>query len=185
MAWKKKPGLIVETVVFNGFTYRRYPNSPRMAHRRYFGRAGHRLHRDVWIFHKGPIPKGHQIHHIDGNTANNEILNLECLPFGAHRAKHHEEYVKRGKSQAQLDHLSRIQELAKAWHKSPEGLEWHHNHAYESMLKPDGPKPFSKSRYEGTCARCSQPFMAKTPRKIFCSTKCVAAASRKRRKTGP
>lgn len=47
-----------------------------------------RLHREVWIFHRGPVPHGYEIHHRDGDKANNHIDNLECLRKGAHSSFH-------------------------------------------------------------------------------------------------
>lgn len=181
MAFKSKDGTVVETVVFNGYRYNRYPQSSNPAHRRYFARTGRRLHRDVWEFYNGPIPEGHQIHHVDGDTGNNDIGNLECIPFRAHRAKHHDEYVARGKSDKQLAHLSRIQERAKAWHASPEGREWHRQNAFNSIRKPGAPQPYSKSSYAGECLWCGSSFLAKSPKKLFCSTHCQEKRSRHQR----
>jgi hypothetical protein len=41
-------------------------------------------HRLVWEAVNGPIPDGWDIHHIDGDTYNNDIDNLECLTHAAH-----------------------------------------------------------------------------------------------------
>ena len=178
MAFPKKDGLFVEEIFFNGFTYRRYPNSPNPAHRRYFGRAGHRLHRDVWEFHNGPIPDGMQIHHIDGNTANNDISNLECVSFEDHRAKHEEDYVQRGKSAKQIEHLAKIRSKASDWHKSEAGREWHRQNAVNSLRKEGAPKPYSKSHYTGTCEWCGTGFEAKSSKKTMCSVSCVDQKSK-------
>lgn len=35
------------------------------------------LHRVIWEFVHGPIPLGMQVNHVDGNTSNNSIHNLE------------------------------------------------------------------------------------------------------------
>ena len=42
------------------------------------------MHRDVWEYHNGPIPKGWDVHHRDENKKNNAIENLECLPKSEH-----------------------------------------------------------------------------------------------------
>jgi len=46
-------------------------------------------HRKIWISHNGPIPKdkngiSYDIHHIDGNKANNSIENLKCVTIQEH-----------------------------------------------------------------------------------------------------
>jgi hypothetical protein len=50
-------------------------------------------HRLVWELENGPIPIGHVIHHKDGDTRNNDLQNLECIPRAAH-CKHHQDEVK-------------------------------------------------------------------------------------------
>jgi len=178
MGFKSKSEIVVESIIFNGRKYNRYPNSKNPAHRRYFARAGARLHRDVWEFYKGQIPEGYQIHHIDEDTGNNDISNLECLPRRDHLAKHHADYVARGRSEQQLAHMARINHLAKAWHKSEEGREWHRQNAYASLHGPDTPKPYSKSHYTGVCEWCGSAFEAKSPKKLMCSTPCVEQKSK-------
>ena len=46
------------------------------------------LHRDIWEATHGPIPDGHDIHHIDGDQSNNVIHNLEQFTSSEH-GKHH------------------------------------------------------------------------------------------------
>lgn len=41
-------------------------------------------HRLVWELFYGPIPKGMDIHHKDGNKLNNSIKNLEAIEHGRH-----------------------------------------------------------------------------------------------------
>ena len=43
-----------------------------------------------WEKAYGPIPPGHEIHHIDGNPENNDLNNLSCLSKEAHIKKHQE-----------------------------------------------------------------------------------------------
>lgn len=65
---------------FNGVTYHK-------------DKGGHyrlstNVHRDVWTYYNGEIPENHQIHHVDGNPANNNIENLQCLSTSEHRRIH-------------------------------------------------------------------------------------------------
>lgn len=46
------------------------------------------LHRYVWEKHKGIIPKGFEIHHIDKNRFNYDISNLMLTEVVEHHRKH-------------------------------------------------------------------------------------------------
>ena len=87
---KKKP---LQHVEFNGRKYTRRNTG-------YYGcttESRQLLHRDVWEHHKGPIPDGWDIHHIDCNRENNTIDNLECLPKAEHTRRyspHNNQYTK-------------------------------------------------------------------------------------------
>ena len=45
-------------------------------------------HRKVWILNYGPIPKGHHIHHKNGDRFNNRIENLGIMSAAEHCAHH-------------------------------------------------------------------------------------------------
>ena len=83
-----------ETINYNGKNYHRYPESKRAQHRNYYymhdknNAAPVALHRRIWEDNHGPIPKGTQVHHKDGDHTNNSIDNLEVLSPGDHRRKH-------------------------------------------------------------------------------------------------
>ena len=42
------------------------------------------LHREVWKFFNGEIPKGYVVHHADFNHANNDISNLQLVSRAEH-----------------------------------------------------------------------------------------------------
>lgn len=42
------------------------------------------IYRQIYEHHFGPIPKGYHIHHKDGNKANNDINNLQCVTAQEH-----------------------------------------------------------------------------------------------------
>ena len=52
------------------------------------GNRGKSLHRLIYEDHYGLIPKGMQIHHIDGDTTNNDISNLEMVSISEHNKIH-------------------------------------------------------------------------------------------------
>lgn len=172
MAFPRKPGIRVESVVFNGFTYRRYPDSPRAAHRRYFSRTGGLLHRDVWELHHGPIPAGWHVHHKDGDPGNNAIDNLECLPPADHAREHEDARRVVGTSVEHLALLDRIRPAAAEWHRSEEGRAWHREHAKESLRKAHAARKPAAER-ACRCTECSKEFIARSPKAMYCSDECL------------
>lgn len=132
---------------------------------KYFQKKGKRLHRVVWEYHNGPIPKGSHVHHKDEDRHNNQPSNLELLLSGKHLELHanspeHLEYAK--------NHMLNVM-IPKAveWHKSEEGLAWHKEHGKQSFDK------IAKER-EHVCTQCGTKFKNKTIQSEtkFCSNKC-------------
>lgn len=169
-------------VEFNGKVYK------KSAKNRYYfeyttsndsRRNAQQLHRAVWEYYNGPIPKGCHIHHIDGDVNNNDISNLKCLSAVEHLAYHaaknksNAEYVERQKQT-----LVKAVEKAKDWHKSEAGHKWHKNHVSESIGKTHIPskdcvcvmcgvhfKGFSWSKY---CSKhCENKYRWRNNHKVF------------------
>ena len=46
------------------------------------------VHRAYWEAYHGPIPKGHHVHHINGDRLDNRIENLACMSAGEHVRLH-------------------------------------------------------------------------------------------------
>lgn len=157
---------VPQTVVFNGVEYRlmgagRYYLSQSKTNEGRRGAKG--LHVAVWEFYSGQtVPPGYEIHHKDGNTFNNDFSNLECIPRDEHRKI--SDYKSSGKVQK---HLDEVRPLAAAWHSSPEGHEWHKQHAKESINK--------YTPRACVCEFCGKSFEAPVGRK-YCSHNCAVKA---------
>ena len=46
------------------------------------------VHRGCWEAYHGPIPSGHDVHHLDDDQQHNAIGNLACMPHGEHMRMH-------------------------------------------------------------------------------------------------
>ena len=115
----RKQAAETESIVFNGITFRRYPNSNSASDRNYYRADGRLhnhgiiyLHREIWKFHNGEIPEGYHVHHKDENPLNNDISNLELLVGHEHISQH-----------VRKNHMEVIRPKAAEWHRSEEGRE--------------------------------------------------------------
>jgi len=158
---------MAERVIYRGETYwlqttgRYFQSGDKTAPERL-------LHRSVWIDHKGAIPPGFAVHHIDGNWRNNAIENLELLPSSEHHRMHMLERWQEPKHAARLrEGLKKAREAAKDWHASPEGLEWHSKNG-KAMWEGRG-RVLSLAE----CLHCKGEILTFFPsRTKFCSRNC-------------
>ena len=144
-----------ECIEFEGIKYYRYPDSENIRMSKYFRNTSKntQLHREIWKSLKGDIPKGYHIHHIDGNSLNNHIDNLECLTPHQHSLAH----VKLGQEDPSKD----IHEKSRKWHASDLG-SIHHKEIWQKREKEtfncvDCSIEFEKyrtNRLTGRCAKC-------------------------------
>jgi len=125
-------------------------------------RRTERLHRRVWEDNNGPVPKGMCIHHLDGNTRNNSIDNLQCLSIKDHHKIHFS-------SEKQVAHLHAAREKANLWHKSKKGRKKLSELGKKQWLTAK-PLPF-------TCTICG--YVGETMNRSgtkYCSQKCRSRA---------
>lgn len=124
-----------------------------------------RMHRYVWEFYNGEIPKEYHIHHKDGDKSNNNIENLEMILGRKHCKYHANKYVNSNKDEMIKNLLNNAIPASKEWHKSKEGKEWHKEH-YEKMKE----KLYVEKEY--TCKQCGNKFKSTKVGSKFCSNKC-------------
>ena len=149
-----------ENVVFNGRQY--------VWNGKYYRRSRTFLHRDVWAFHNGPIPEGYHIHHIDHDTTNNAIENLQMV-WGSTHLHTHQMGMKRPDPVWTREPL-------KVWRESPEGK------ARMSELGKMNSAYLGQEK-EFQCECCGEYFFAPNMgQNRFCSNKCK---SKWRRDAGP
>lgn len=151
-------------VVFNGVTYalmgkgKYYLSQSKAMEGRKRPKG---LHVAIWEdYHGRPVPPGHDVHHKDDNTHNNDPLNLECLSRSQHRRLHpHKDPEK------QLVHLARIRPLATAWKRSQEGRKYYSEQS-KKLWESRARKPY-------ICQHCGKPFQTRQIRVVkYCSSLC-------------
>lgn len=143
---------------FNGKIYYLYPKA------KYFTKSNKRLHRVVWEFYNGKIPKGYHIHHIDNDRTNNSIDNLQMI-FGKHHISTHSKLFHSTNPDFARNNLAKHQDKCRKWHASKEGIEQHRKQAIE--------QGFGNLTYgERKCEICDSEFTAKTNHQRFCSNNC-------------
>ena len=64
------------------------------------GREHCLVHRGCWEAYHGPIPDGHDVHHINGNRGDNRIENLKCLTKSEHGRIHGSQHGKQWRERA-------------------------------------------------------------------------------------
>lgn len=139
----------------------------------YYQHRGKRLHRAVYEYFYGKIPKGYDVHHIDENRSNNNVENLELLIRSKHHHLHMTEPARVDKSKQAIKIAA---EKAKEWHHSEEGKRWHAEHMKET-LKNRKPKTY-------VCDFCgktfSTPYTYPKGSRKFCCECCKMKARRRR-----
>src|SRR6476660_5563199 len=154
-----------ECVVFNGKEFHKYKGH------NYFSRGNKLLHREVWKFYNGEIPAGYHVHHKNNSPkSTTDIKKLECIPGKDHFSLHAKLRAADPKWLArQREHLRKINHLAKAWHSTKEGKEFHRK---ISAMARDKFVPIEKP-----CLQCHAKFIPKQLGSIdkFCSNKCKSA----------
>ena len=110
---------------FNGFKF------TRDEHTGYYlctQKPRKRLHKYVWEFYNGEIPKGYDIHHIDGDKSNNAISNLQLIESHAHQIEHGKRLTDEQREWRRQNLAISARPKASEWHKSEKGSEWHKEH---------------------------------------------------------
>ena len=146
---------------FNGIHFTRDDNSG------YYGNSTLHIsmHRYVWEYYNGPVPKNCEIHHIDQDKSNNTISNLQCLTKSEHRKVHAYLLSDKDREWRRNNINENARPKAIEWHKSEEGLKWHK----QQILSRKDPR----HNVINICMQCGKEFTTyglKTNK--FCSGAC-------------
>lgn len=130
-----------------------------------------RMHRYVWRDNFGDIPKGCDIHHIDGDKSNNDITNLAMMPNGEHQRLHGAMLTEEERERRRINLKENARPAASEWHRSDAGREWHRAHyiKFADVLHKE---------YDKICDNCGAAFVGKVTSR-FCCNACKSAYRRK------
>ena len=133
-----------------------------------------RIHRYIWEYCNGEIPKGMHVHHKDGDKSNNDICNFEILNPHKHQSIHTNDRIEKNGLEIWQKRMEYARAYADDWHKSEEGRKWHKEH-YKKH------KEAMHKTHNFICKECGKEFQSTQINSKFCSNKCK---SRYRRKSG-
>jgi hypothetical protein len=169
----------VKSIIFNEIEFRK-PKNERYykSHSKQGKTYREYLHREIWKFYNGEIPKDCHIHHVDGNRENNSIENLKCTKKTKHLSEHSKQNWKNKEYRnKQITHLDKIRPKTTEWHRSEEGRTWHSIHGqlvWDNMEK-----------VEKICQNCGKTYFtykSKEKQSKFCNSLCKEKHGRIKRK---
>lgn len=135
------------------------------------GRQTLLLHRCVWEKQNCEVPDGYEIHHIDGDKANNDLSNLQLIRIHDHRVLHGSKLTEEQREWRRQNIINNAIPKASEWHKSEDGKEWH-KQQYEKT------KDKLHQKVEHECLNCGKIFVGEIKEK-YCSNACKSAYRRK------
>lgn len=158
---------------FNGIKF--YQTSPREYFRHSVGHTTILMHKYVWEFYNGKIPKGYEVHHIDRNRANNDIDNLQLLTREEHKKLHAGLLTDEEREWRRQNIITNAIPKAADWHKSPEGIAWH-----KAQVEH---RKDNRTERHLVCSVCGKEYTRFSNKNSkYCSGACKARALRQRRK---
>lgn len=132
------------------------------------------MHRYVWEFYNGKIPKGYEIHHIDFDRGNNDISNLQLVSKAEHRKIHADLLTDKQREWKRQNLNKNARPKAIEWHKSNEGTMWH-SEQIKHMHK------IGAFKRNLICTNCGKEYVGelhKNGGNAFCSNACKSAYRR-------
>lgn len=134
-----------------------------------------RMHVYVWEYYNGEIPKGYEIHHIDGDKSNNDISNLQLVTSEEHHKIHNELLTEEQREWRRNNINENARPKAIEWHKSDKGSKWHSEHIKQQHQN----EVFKRELICTNCGKVYTGEINKNGGNTFCSNNCKSAYRRK------
>lgn len=159
----------MENQIFNGIEF----TADAKGYYRAVGNFKCLMHRYVWEYYNGKIPKGYEIHHIDFDRSNNDISNLQLLTKSKHRKIHADLLTDEQREWKRNNLNTKARPKAIEWHKSKAGSEWHKEHM--KMQRELG-----TFKHKLICTNCGKTYVGEVNGpNTFCSNACKSAYRRR------
>lgn len=147
------------------------------------------IHRYVYSYYYGDIPKGNVIHHVDKNTANNSATNLQSMTLSDHISLHENEDYQPTKKVCPVCGKTFFSSKGKktcsekCWRKS-RGVISKCKHCGKDFLKYLPEQEFcsiscstaemdsNRNQILKICINCGKQFLAINEGALYCSRKC-------------
>lgn len=164
-----------ETIVLDGIKFHRYCDSNCRTLREYYSwcikQKKIRLHRYIYEKEFGEIPKWYVVHHIDGNSRNNDIFNLTVIDRSTHSRKH---ALEENRVKESRESIKKAQKYACKWHSSEEWKIFH-----KKLWKIAWEK---RIWHKKNCEVCGKEYeTAYKERSKFCHPNCRATHMRRKK----
>jgi len=177
-----------ERIDYGGVTFFRYPDSNQRNNRVYFNPSKadraegiDSLHREIYKDHHGAIPDGCDIHHVDGNTLNNAVENLQPLSRSAHAKEHVSDEHHARLREAGRERLRAYQSKHVKWRtETEEGRAWAAANAAPLVAAKAEKRGFHRIICMVCGASADRPGQADGSPPLYCSEKCNQTAFRRR-----
>lgn len=145
------------------------------------------IHRAVYSYYYGVIPKGFDIHHLDENKNNNSAYNLNLLTRSEHMKMHEKKRIKQicpicGKTFYSTKYKKTCSEMCwrkskgvitKCKHCGKEFLKYLKEQEYCSISCGTAAMDASRNKINRICIQCGKEFRAISEGALYCSSKCA------------
>lgn len=164
-----------KTAIFNGARYHLEKETGYYLHTGSKGNKNSRLHRDVYEYYNGEIPKGFHVHHKDHDKSNNDISNLVMLTKKEHNKIHSKEMTEEEKMWRRNNLINNAVPKAREYNLKNRSKEYYQKQYEKSKDKLHEIKEF-------ICIECGKVFTTvNNGSNKFCGNNCK---SKHRRNSG-
>lgn len=138
------------------------------------------LHLSVFEFHGGKRLNGYELHHVDFNKENNDVLNIISIPIAEHKKIHTEQRKEKYGNSWNAENIKKAHVGRDAWHKTESYKQWLKD---TSLQRSEWGRKSNenKIKIDIKCEYCGKIFKGRPERiRNICSNRCWQVDRRKK-----